>query len=172
MPLWWRPACACNDGGPSEYCLVTGPSPVPDYNMIPAKTGDSFIYPDSATAGIISGKMAQDWREAFQTHRVPCCFLVCSIIYIIHTYLHIYRLQISTHIYTYLQSADIYTYLHNGMCPQLPVGAVAGLQLAGSPGVQLPALLLTLPCPGQRWNGLITPQNISLAEGLSAPRKS
>ena len=161
MPLWWRPACACNDGGPSEYCLVTGPSPVPDYNMIPAKTGDSFIYPDSATTGIISGKLAVDWREAFQTHLVPSWYLVCSTIYIIRVYIS-----------TYLQSADIYTYLHNGMCPQLPVGAVAGLQLAGSPGVQLPALLLTLPCPGQRWNGLITPQNISLAEALSAPRKS
>ena len=100
MPLWWRPACACNDGGPSEYCLVTGPSPVPDYNMIPTKTGDSFIYPDSATAGIISGKLAVDWREAFQTHRVPSWFLVCSTIYIIRVYIS-----------TYLQSADIYTYL-------------------------------------------------------------
>ena len=100
MPLWWRPACACNDGGPSEYCLVTGPSPVPDYNMIPAKTGDSFIYPDSATAGIISGKLAVDWREAFQTHLVPSWYLVCSTIYIIRVYIS-----------TYLQSEDIYTYL-------------------------------------------------------------
>ena len=95
---------------------------------------------------------------------------MCSTIYIIRVYICTYLH--TADIYTYLQAADIYTYLHNGMCPQLPVGAVAGLQLAGSPGVQLPALLLTLPCPGQRWNGLITPQNISLAEALSAPRKS
>ena len=74
----------------------------------------------------------------------------------------------------YISTVCRYLYISPqwNVCPQLPVGAVAGLQLAGSPGVQLPALLLTLPCPGQRWNGLITPQNISLAEGLSAPRKS
>ena len=105
-----------------------GLCPVPDYNMIPAKTGDSFIYPDLGTASVVHiGWTGRGLKRSFPNQSCSLLFssfLVCSTISTISTYLH---------------AVDIYTYLHNGMCPQLPVGAWAACSWRGSSGVQLPS---------------------------------